>query len=80
MQYKEEDIDIFIAHIIQENPQMENFKVLSTVSKQFCFADAAVLKEKVAKATEKRVVEKPVKEDKKDKAPIPDGPVLMPLE
>jgi len=44
------------------------------------WADAAMLKDKVFKACDGRVVVKPQEEKKEKRPPIPQGPTLMPLE
>ncbi|CAL6101673.1 Glutaminyl-tRNA_synthetase [Hexamita inflata] len=78
--YTPEEIEAFITDAVQKNPTAENFKILSIVSKQFPWAEAQKLQAFVQKACENRVVQKEEKAEKVQKAAIPEGPTLMPLE
>ena len=77
--YKTEDMQAFLAKFLEENPQFENNKVMSVISKQFPWAANEVLKQICNDAIKDRVVQKIVVVKEK-KAPIPDGPVLRTLE
>lgn len=65
---------------IEENPGAENHRVLSSTSRRFPWAQSETLRRLVGECTAGRVVARPAAVEKPRKAPIPDGPVLQPLE